>query len=72
MILQSIMTICQLYLNLTNIPTISVLNNDTYFDQPNLSTKSKDQYNSRSFVPSVHQTRMEEENINLPRRIGKE
>lgn len=53
--------------HLTNIPTISVSSNDTYLGQPDLSTSTtEDQYNSnlcRTFVPSVHPTRTEEQNI---------
>ena len=54
--------------HVTNIPTISVSSDDTYFDdQHDLSTSTtEDHYNSnlcRTFVPLVHQTRTEKENI---------
>ena len=53
--------------HLTNIPTISVSNSDTCFKQPNpYATTTSDHHSSelyRTFIPSVHQTRTEEENI---------
>ena len=46
--------------HLTNIPTISVSNSDTCFEQPDPSTTTTSDHHSselyRTFIPSVHQS----------------